>query len=93
LACLSYHIVLLLATRAFRSPFCLLRCKEIIQVLDNVFKTAQPSTQLFLNTGFVVTELSVEVLAVGGSTHGSTEDGLDHEAVVLAEGVAISGAE
>lgn len=85
-------IVFFLATRAL-SPFCFLCAKEVVQVLDNILKTAQPGIQLFLDTGFVVTELGVEVLAVRGSAHGSTEDRLNHEAVVLAEGVAIGGAE
>jgi hypothetical protein len=89
---LSYHVVFLLATRAL-SPFCFLGGKEVVQVLNNALKTAQPSTKLFLNTGFVVTKLGVEVLAVGSSAHGSTEDRLNHEAVVLAEGVAVGGAE
>jgi hypothetical protein len=85
-------MVLLWAARAL-SPFCLLRGQEVVQVLDNVLQAAQPSTQLFLNTRLVVTELGVEVLAVGGCAHGGTEDGLDHETVVLAEGVAVCGAE
>jgi hypothetical protein len=74
-------------------PLCFLSCQEVVQVLDNVLQAAQPSTQLFLNTGFVVTKLGVEVLAVGSCAHGGTEDGLDHETVVLAEGVAVGGAE
>jgi hypothetical protein len=85
-------MILLYAARAL-SPFCLLRGQEVVQVLDNVLQAAQPSTQLFLNTRLVVTELGVEVLAVGSCAHGGTEDGLDHETVVLAEGVAVGGAE
>jgi hypothetical protein len=75
------------------SPLCFLCGQEVVQVLDNVLKAAQPSTELFLHTGLVVSELGVEVLAVGGCAHGSTEDGLDHETVVLAEGVAVGCAE
>jgi hypothetical protein len=88
-------MVLSLASRALslNSPFSLLRGQEVIQVLDNVFKAAQPCTELFLNTGLVVAELGVEVLAVWSCAHGSTEDGLDHETVVLAEGVAVGGTE
>lgn len=63
--------------------------QEVVQVLDNVLEAVQPSTELFLNAGLVVAELGVEVLAVGSGAHGSTEDGLDHETVVLAEGVAV----
>lgn len=74
-------------------PFSLLCGQEVVQVLDDVLKAAQPSTKLFLNAGLVVTELGIEVLAVGGCAHGSTEDGLDHETVVLAKGVAICCAE
>ena len=72
---------------------CFLCSQEVIQGLDNVFKAAQPSTKLFLNTGLVVAELGVEVFAIGSRTHGGTEDGLDHETVVLAEGVAVGCAE
>lgn len=74
-------------------PFCLLSRQEVVQVLDNVLKAAQPSTELFLNTGLVVTELGVKVLTVGSCAHGGTEDGLNHETVVLAKGVSVCGTE
>jgi hypothetical protein len=74
-------------------PLCFLCGQEVVQVLDNVLKAAQPSTKLFLNAGLVVTKLGVEILTVGGGAHGSAEDGLDHETVVLAKGVAVGCAE
>lgn len=76
-----------------RLPLGFLGGQEVVQDLDNVLEAAQPSTKLFLNTSLVVTKLGVEVLAVGSCAHGGAENGLDHEAVVLAEGVAVGRAE
>lgn len=74
-------------------PLGFFRGQEVVQDLDNVFEAAQPSTKLFLNASLVVTKLGVKVLAVGSCAHGGAENGLDHEAVVLAEGVAVGGTE
>lgn len=49
--------------------------------------------ELSINLNWILTELHVEVLTVWASAHGSTEDWLDHEAVVWLEGGAIGLAE
>lgn len=74
-------------------PLGLLRGQKVVQCLDNVLEAGQPSTELLLDASLVVTELGVEVLSVRGGAHGSAEDRLDEEAVVLAEGVAVCGTE
>lgn len=67
------------ATRAYVRylPLGLLAGQEVVQNLDNLLEAAQPSTELLLNAGLVVTELCVEILAVGCGAHGGAEDRLD----------------
>ena len=49
--------------------------------------------KLFLNLVGVLAELGVEVLSVGNGGHSGAEHGLDHEAVVGLQGVAVGSAE
>ena len=74
-------------------PLGLLGGQKVIKNLDKLLQTSQPITKLILNSSLIVTKLCVKVLAVGCSAHGGTEDGLDHETVVLGECVSVAGAE
>jgi hypothetical protein len=76
-----------------KSPLCLLCGQELIQHVDNLLQTTQPLIELFLDSLLIIAKFAVKVLAVRSCAHGSTEDGLDHEAVVLAECVAVGRAE
>lgn len=42
---------------------------------------------------FLITQLGVEILAVGAGTHGGAEDRLDEPAMVRLEGGSVGGAE
>lgn len=77
-------------------PLGLLGVQEALENLQVLLQRAQPGSQLLLHLGLVAAglrQLGVKVLAVRGRAHGGAEDGLDEEAVVRLERVAVSRAE
>ena len=79
----------------FRSllPLRILARHEGFQNSKSVLKRLQPDLQLLLDPGLVRAQLRVEVLPVWCSVHGKSEDGLDHEAVMWLQCVAVGACE
>ena len=69
-------------------PLSLLAALESLQYADNILKSSQVCSQLNGDLG-LVSQLGVEVPTVGAGAHGGREDGLDEEAVVGLEGLAV----
>ena len=74
-------------------PLSLLGLLETLEDAHNLLQGCQPGPQLIMDLFLVVSKLGVKVLPVRASSHGSTEDGLDEEAMMGLESGAISGAE
>lgn len=66
---------------------------KLLDDIDAELQPLQPRIQLLVHPVLIIAQLGVKVLAVGSGAHSSTEDGLDEEAVVGAQGVAVSVAE
>lgn len=75
------------------SPLGLLACKEGLEDLDHLAEGGKVRDELGLDLGRVVAQFGEEVGAVGDRRHGRTEDGLDQEAVMGLERVAVGAAE
>lgn len=74
-------------------PLRFLACGKGPQDLHVLLQRCQPRLKRWLDLAWVVSKLSVEVLAVWGRAHCGAEDGLDHEGVVRLERVAVGVAE
>lgn len=83
----------LLTPLQHRLPLGLLAVEEVLEDADNLCEGGEVGLELGVDLVAVVAELGVKVLAVRAGAHGSAEDGLDDEAVVRLEGVAVGGAE
>lgn len=81
------------ASRANLLPLSRLGILESLQDGDHLLQSSDLLGQLGSNLGLILTQLLVEVLAVWGGRHGSTEDRLDNPGVVGLEGVAVGTAE
>lgn len=74
-------------------PLRLLAGSESGQDSELLLESGQPLLKLSRDLCLVISELGVEVLAVGGGAHGGAEERLDDERVVRLERVAVGLAE
>lgn len=74
-------------------PLSRLGILESLQDGDHLLQSSDLLGQLGSNLGLILAQLLVEVIAVWGGRHGSTEDRLDNPGVVGLEGVAVGTAE
>lgn len=74
-------------------PLGLLAVEEVLEDFDNLGQRGEVHLEVVSDLFVVVAELGIEVLAVRAGAHGGAEDGLDDEAVVRLEGLAVGGAE
>ena len=74
-------------------PLRLRPINKLFQDRYDLLERSKVGLKLFLNLVGVLAELGVEVLTVGNGGHSGAEDGLDHEAVVGLQGVAVGSAE
>lgn len=74
-------------------PLGFLGLNESLEDGNNLLESSKVDLELSLDLGGIATELSVKVLAVRASAHGSREDGLNQEAVVRLQGDGVGCAE
>lgn len=70
-------------------PLGLLGLHETLQNADNLVESGQVDPQIRGDLGLISSKLGVEIFTVWAGAHGSTEDGLDQEAVVRLQGRAV----